>query len=221
MEFNAAKCEMMQLAGKIPKKRPVVKLGGEPLTWVTEFKYLGIVFKEGRRCRLPCPDGRLWKAYHRIKGALDPRLPVSLLSQVHVIQTYVLSIALYPTPIKDMNYKAVDVFINRLLKQITKTPRTRTGATFLRSELGVPSSKFVAHSRSLSYYWHLRHKAWFRDMLPHLEGRGPLRRIEEMAQLHGVELAETEANSYSAWKSMMRRRVKIQYCIFTCYGSYT
>ncbi len=188
MEFNADKCELMQLAGAIPAVRPEVKLGEHVLTWVQVIKYLGIMLREGRRCRLPCPDGKLWQSFHRTKPALDHRLPVSLLSQLHVIKTYVLSIALYPAAVRDLDYAAIDIFVNRLLKKITGTPRTRTGATFLRAELGLPSSKFMAHYRALSYYWHLQNKAWFKIWLPHLRGRGPLERIENMAELANTYL---------------------------------
>jgi hypothetical protein len=195
----------MQLAGAIPAVRPVAKLGEHILTWVQVIKYLGIMLLEGRRCRLPCPDGKLWQSYHRTKPALDHRLPVSLLSQLHVIKTYVLSIALYPAAVRDLDYAAIDIFVNRLLKKITGTPRTRSGATFLRAELGLPSSKFMAHYRALSYYWHLRNKAWFKGWLPHLRGRGPLARIEKMAELHGVDLAGVESNSREAWKTIVRK----------------
>jgi hypothetical protein len=113
MSFNASKSELIQLcpATLIPNPRPIVKLGGKPIPWVKETKSLGFMLQEGRKKQLPCPLGKLWRCYHRVKRALDPHLPLPLRSQLQLIQSDILSVALYPTAVKDMDYKSLDVFI--------------------------------------------------------------------------------------------------------------
>ena len=42
MSFNEDKCELMQLAGKVPDQRARILFNGHELRWVKEYKYLGI-----------------------------------------------------------------------------------------------------------------------------------------------------------------------------------
>ena len=96
-------------------------------------------------------DGQALARYHRVKPALSPHLPLPLRNQLLLIQSDILSIALYPTAVKDLDYKSLDVFVNRLLNRITGCSQRFTSATFLRAELGVPSSKYLADMRALCY----------------------------------------------------------------------
>jgi hypothetical protein len=121
MSFNPSKSEVLMLAGRLPEPRPPVRMGGEIVPWVKEVKYLGIPLKEGRRARLNPPKAKMWGSYHRIKAALDPRLPIPVRNQLRLIESDILSLALYPTQIKDTKYAEIDRFINRLLNRLAGT----------------------------------------------------------------------------------------------------
>lgn len=207
MSFNALKSELIQLAGKIPKRRPVVKLNGENVPWVKAIKYLGVEIREGRRKRHAAPMPKMWKAYHRVKAALDPTLPIPLRDQLLLMQADILSIALYPAAVVKMDYKTIDRFVNRILCRIVGRSQRWTSATFLRAELGVPSSRFLADARALTYYWHLAREVWFCDLLPKLEGSGPLARIQKLAEGYQLELGNVHDKSYETWKSEVQDQV--------------
>jgi hypothetical protein len=207
MCFNAGKSEIIQLAGKIPDERPEVKLEGEVIPWKKAVKYLGIIISEGRRKRLPAPTTKMWRSYHRIKRALDPKLPLSLRKQLLLIQADILNIALYPSPVRDLDYASIDRFINRLLCRVTGCSQRWTSATFLRAELGVPSSKYLAHNRALSYYWHLTREAWFCDLVPKLKGTGPLQRLQNMAALYKIDLDNAGDLTHGQWKTLVKKAI--------------
>jgi hypothetical protein len=118
--------------------------------------------------------------------ALDPHLPLPLRSQLQLIQSDILSVALYPTAVKDMDYKSLDVFINRLLNRVTGCCQRFTSATFLRAELGVPSSKYLAHIRALSYFWKLANTSWFKKSLLDIHGDGPIQRFVNLMYEYGL-----------------------------------
>jgi hypothetical protein len=73
MNFNASKCELIQLAGRIPQPPPVLMLAGSPLSWVSEVKYLGVPIIQGRRSKLAAPLAKMWKSYFCIKAALSSK----------------------------------------------------------------------------------------------------------------------------------------------------
>ena len=201
MRFNASKSEVLMLAGRLPEPRPPVHMGDEFVPWVNEVKYLGIPLKEGRRARLDPPKAKMWGSYHRIKAALDPTLPIPVRNQLRLIESDILSLALYPTPVKDTKYDEIDRFINRLLNRIAGTQQRWTSATFLRAELGVWPSKFLAHRRALTYYWHLRQETWMGDLLSSLRGPGPMERFKSIAEKYGVKLADATTLSKAKWRS--------------------
>jgi hypothetical protein len=107
MSFNHGKTDGLQLAGKIPKDRPVVLFNGQPIKWTSEKKYLGVVIREGRRTKHPLIIAKMWKAYHRVKGGLDSRLPIPLTKQLQLIRTDILSVALYPAAVRELHYKEI------------------------------------------------------------------------------------------------------------------
>jgi hypothetical protein len=94
-----------------------------------------------------------------------------------LIQSDILSVAMYPTAVKDIDYKSLDVFINRLLNRVTGCSQRFTSATFLRAELGVPSSKYLGHMRALCYAWKLANTCSFKDSLLAMHGDGPVQRV--------------------------------------------
>lgn len=207
MKFNASKSELLQLAGKIPRVRTTVTIDGEKIPWIKEVKYLGIVINEGKRRRHAAPTAKMWKAYHRVKGALTSGLPLPIRDQLLLIQADILSIALYPSPVVKMDYNTIDRFINRVLCRITGCQQRWTSATFLRAELGLPSSRYLADYRALSYYWHLSRETWFHDLLPMFQGTTPLQRIVDMAQLYGIDLDTVRNFAQSEWKGHVKAKI--------------
>jgi hypothetical protein len=209
MKFNGSKSELIQLAGKIPRSRVPVKIDGDRIPWVKEVKYLGVLIQQGRRKRHPAPLAKMWKSYHRIKEALSSRLPIPLKSQLLLLKTDLLAIALYPSAVVQMDYNTIDRFINRALYRITGCQLRYTSATFLRSELGFPSSRFLADFRSLSYYHHLTQETWFRHLLPNFQGVYPLERIKDMAKVYKVDLSSAKEMGRDAWKEYVKRQIML------------
>jgi hypothetical protein len=209
MSFGPSKSQATQLAGKLPKQRPEIQMDGEVLPWVSEVKYLGFSISEGRRKRIAAPIVKMWKSYHRIKKALDANLPIPIKNQLILIQSDIMSVAMYPTPIRDMDYGKIDRFMTRMLNRITGCEQRWTSATFLRAELGVPQSKFLGHYRALSYYWHLCRETWFCDLLPLLEGTGPLQRITGFANLYNLDLTRVHDISHGQWKKEAKTAIMI------------
>lgn len=205
MRFNPAKCELIQLAGKPTSPPPECRLDGIPLKWVKEVKYLGVPFVQGRRHKLHAPISKMWQTYHCIRDALSSTLPVSIKHQLALIQTNLLSIALYPSAVRDMHYEEIDRFVNRCLCRIVGCPQRWTSATFLRAELGMYSSKYYAHRRALGHLWHLHNQAWFRNHLGDLQGKGPLKRLQELARSYELDISDIKTVSKESWKARIKR----------------
>jgi hypothetical protein len=207
MCFNASKCELIQLVGKQSDSQPVCRLGGTVLKWVKEVKYLGVPIVQGRRCKLHAPLPKMWKTYFCIRDALSSSLTMSLKHQLLLLQTSILSVALYPSAVRDMHYGEIDRFVNRCLCRIVGCPQRWTSATFLRAELGVYSSEYLAHRRALSHLWHLHNKAWFRNHLDDLTGQGPLKRLQDLARDYELDISDIREVSKDAWKARIKRVV--------------
>jgi hypothetical protein len=208
MSFNHNKTEAMQLAGRIPDPRPQILFNGQPVTWKSEFKYLGVIIREGRRAKHPLSVPKLWKAYHRVKRALDPALPIPLMKQLQLIRTDVLGAPLYPAAVRELHYKEIDTFIAKLLCRVTGCPQHETSATFLRVELGFWPSKFTSHERRLYNYWNLRHRAWFRNHLDHLVGQKPLQEVVDLAKEYELDLAKVDGVSKVEWKALVKEAIR-------------
>jgi hypothetical protein len=207
MTFNAAKCEVMQLSGQAPEQQPVFMIGDKPIKWVVEFRYLGVPIFQGRKRTVPVPTSKMWKCYHRVKRALDPKLSLPLREQLLLVQSDILGVALYPTAVRDMDYNSIDKFVNRILCRLTASSQRWTSATFLRTELGVPSSRFLAHRRELAYLWHLVHRSWFRNFLPHLRGTKPYARLINLAAQYNINTSSVHDLSKESWKNLVKKAV--------------
>lgn len=207
MNFNTSKCELIQLAGSMPQPPPVLTLAGSPLSWVSEVKYLGVPIIQGRRSKLSAPLAKMWKSYYCIKTALSSTLPVSIQHQLLLITTNILSIALYPSAVRDMHYKEIDRFVNKSLCRIIGCPQRWTSASLLRAELGVASAEYYADRRALSHLWHLHNKAWFRNHLADLCGTKPLQRLEKLAQKYDIVSSDIGAVSKEAWKARIKKAI--------------
>lgn len=167
---------------------------------------------QGRRRRVPMPLARLWGCYHRIKRVLDPRLPLPLKAQILMINTDILSVAMYPAAVRDLDYAGIDRFVNRILCRITGCPQRWTSATFLRAELGLLPSKYLAHQRALMHLWHLHNEAWFRNHLADLRGVGPLRRLTNLAAQYQLDLSTIRLTSKAAWDKDVKAAVRAAAC---------
>lgn len=207
MRFNPAKCELIQLAGRPISPPPACSMGGTVLKWVKEVKYLGVPIVQGRRSKLHAPLARMWKTYFCTRDALSSSLPVSLKHQLQLIQTQFLSIALYPAAVRDLHYQEIDRFVNKCLCRIVGCPQRWTSASFLRAELGMYSSKYFAHRRALAHLWQLHNQAWFREHLLDLTGKGPLKRLQDLAKSYGVDTSDIHTVSKDQWKARIKRVV--------------
>jgi 2-hydroxychromene-2-carboxylate isomerase len=208
MSFNLEKCEMMQLAGKIPEDRPTIEFAGGNITWVKEFKYLGIPVHQGRRRRLPAPRPKMWKAYFRILPGLSSRKGLPLLRQIQLMQATIMNVALYASPVRDMDYADIDRFTTRVLAQISGCNMRTTSATYMRAELGVLPAKFMAHIRALVQLWHIINEAWFRNLLPHLCGLGPYERLLKIAKEYGIDPAQARSMTRDKWKENVKKIIR-------------
>lgn len=207
MNFNASKCELIQLAGRAAQPSPVLRLAGTVLSWVTEVKYLGMPVLQGRSSKLHAPLARMWKSFFCIRGALSSSLPVSIVHQLRLISSNLLSIALYPSAVKDMHYQEIDRFVNKCLCRVVGCPQRWTSATLLRAELGVPSAEYYADRRALAHFWHLHNEAWFCNHLADLCGSKPLQRLHDIAAKYGINIADVRRISKDAWKTRVKRAI--------------
>lgn len=209
MTFNAAKCELIQIVGRQPAVPAELRLGDRILPWVKQVTYLGTPIIQGRRSMLNPPLVKMWKAYHGIKSCLSSSVPVSLTHQILLINTHILGVALYPSAVRDMNYRKIDKFVNKCLCRIVGVPQRWTSATFLRAELGVYSSEYYAHRRALSHLWHIHNHAWFRNHLADLCGKGPLRRLEALTDRYMIAFSDIRTVTKDAWKTRVKKAITL------------
>jgi hypothetical protein len=94
-----------------------------------------------------------------------------------------------------------------MLCRIVGCEQRWTSATFLRAELGVPSARFLGDYRALTYYRHLTQETWFKDLLPHLAGDGPLQRIKGIAEKYQINLTEVAELSKGQWKTRVKNAI--------------
>ena len=118
----------------------------------------------------------MWTAVYRVRFALKPHYGLPLHKQIEVINSFILSQVMYPAPVSALDYKTIDLFINRQLRKITDMGWD-CSITFLRNELGVLSSRYEANKRALSFLWHLMNETSFKNDLSELKGPGPYRRL--------------------------------------------
>ena len=207
MSFNTAKCEIMQLAGKVPEVQPVVAFAGGELTWVKTFKYLGVHIFEGRKRIIPSPRPKMFKAFYRISEALGSKKNLPLLPQVYLAQATILNAVLYPCAVQDTDYRDIDRFLARAMNRITGCTMRWTSSTFLRAELGLPPSKYLAHRRALNFLWHIENTAWFGNYLPYLKGPGPYKRLLNIAHEYEIDVSEVRKVTKDAWSNTVKKAV--------------
>jgi hypothetical protein len=223
MQFAAAKSFLMHLAGPPPANNVALHLGGSPLKWVEEFRYLGVAIRAKRNptAKVPLEVTKLWAAFSPLRRVMDPKLPVPLHAQLLLFTTDVLAGPLYPAAVQDVDYSKIDIFVNKRLRQITGCP-AHTSATLLRCELGLVPSEFVAHRRQLQMWYHLHFEAWFRDELGTFVGSRPYDRLKATALKYGMptldsglpetwtfvnEKGVTKAYDKESWRKVVYRVV--------------
>ena len=208
ISFNASKSKLMQLAGRIPRVRPEVLLDGRAMEWVKEFKYLGIYLYEKQPKKVPFPRDTLWAKLLRYRHVLSPKSGLPINQQRLVLESIVLSTALYPAALFDLEYNRIDSFMNREMQIMTGISKQYSG-TFLQCELGVLPAEYLAHIRSLNLLWRLENNVWYKDLLTALNGPAPYQRLLSVASRYGVTVAEARSSSKASWSSLIKTKIKI------------
>jgi hypothetical protein len=132
---------------------------------------------------LPLELPRLWAALYETGSALSPAVPFhSRPSQLQLVTTGALAGVLYPAAVHDLDYTRVDCFVTSLVRRLAGCAKG-SSATFLQCETGTVPSKFTAHRRVVQYWLHVSHDSWFAPPLSDFRGRGPTRRLENVAAL--------------------------------------
>lgn len=185
--FAPTKSFLMHFAGPPPPPGTAIFLGEEEVKWVTEFRYLGVTIKakQASTAKVPLEMTKLWAAFNGLRHVMDPRLPVPLHAQLLLFVTDILAGPLYPAAVQDIDYRVIDIFVNKRLRQITGCPQ-HTSATLLRCELGVIPSQYLAHRRQLQFWFHIHRTAWFGEELGRLAGTGPYERLKRVAIKYGL-----------------------------------
>lgn len=211
MSFNISKSKIMICEGKASPD-DVLDLPMD-LETVDEYKYLGVMlYGKPRHGGNPrniqiLNEARMWAATTRIKHALRSDYSLPLRKQVEMIKTFILSQAMYPAPVCVLDYKSIDIFINRQLRQVTGMKEYDCSMTFLRNELGVISSRFEAYKRALNFLWHLLNKTSFKDELNSMTGPEPYERLIKIAEEIGLDVNEARALTKGKWRSKVKKAV--------------
>jgi hypothetical protein len=142
-----------------------------------------------------------------VRFALKPHYDLPLHKQIELLNTFVLSQILYPAPVSDLPYKEIDVFINRQLRKITGVDKM-CSISYLRHELGVLDSKYIAHMRALHFLWHLLNETSFKNTLGELTGPGPYMRLINLAHDIGVDPVQAQCLNKGEWKGVVDRAVR-------------
>lgn len=212
MSFNIEKSKLMVCEGNPDEMDIDVKQLPMELELVDEFKYLGVMIygkpKAGRpRQNQPIRKDKMWAAVYRVRFALKPHYDIPLLKQIELINTYVLSQVMYPTPVSALDYKPIDIFINQQLRKITGLD-SRCSITMLRNELGLLDCKSDANKRSLVFLWHLMNETSFKHALGELRGSGPYMRLINLAKVMGIDPIKTQILSKEEWKGVVNRAIR-------------
>lgn len=210
MSINVDKSKLMIMHGKAATgDLPLSEL---PMQYeiVLSFKYLGTMLY-GRDYRprqklLPTQEHIMWKCVHRIKKALNPNVGLPLRRQLQFLVTDVLSTALYSAPTCDLDHDSIDKFMMRQLRYLIGC-NNMVSATFLRCELGIIPSKYLAHCRALGYLWNLVNHAWFRHHLTDLHGPSPYDRLINLAREYGMDPMQAQDKSKQEWKAAIKNAV--------------
>ena len=167
LKFSTSKSFTMHLSGPLEDTPAELKLGNAPIRWENEATYLGVPIYANLRHRSDHHAydykqnkiGNVGFAIRRLlmKPTSPLDLDISLLRMC--VTSSLLPLALYPTAILDIDYKALDVRINDLLRQALKLPY-QTHVAYLRTEVGLWHAEYLGHATALRFLWRLRHQHW-------------------------------------------------------------
>lgn len=145
-----------------------VHLQGHILDWVSDFKYLGVVIMEAPeyrhrlathipldkdKCRALCFGLlRMFPSTARCTRVAPLAARLGVLQVIHAKY-------LYPTPLLDTDYKALDTQTNRCLRILCGLPLATPSAQ-IHADLGVWPSRYYAHQRALMFLYKLRWCHW-------------------------------------------------------------
>lgn len=215
-EFSVEKSKAMVLAGPTPSPFPDILLYGQPLEWVSEFKYLGFpVFASSKTPRfLPLDLTSVHRVVEPMKFILSPEsspeLPV--IQRVQALCSMVEGKAMHNAQVADLDTKRIDQYINKGLRRITGL----IDSTFLRCDLGVLPAELIVHRNAMYYLWHLRRRAWFHPYLPLLAHLPPIRRLTSIVlQYHDITMADIDWMDYEQWRGAVKDAVLRR--ALTCY----
>ena len=209
MKFAPLKSFLMHLAGPAPAASIAIRLGGSELKWVEEFRYLGDdQGEEGPHCESPHRSHKAVGRFHAPTPCDGSSATCALHAQLLLFTTDILAGPLYPAAVQDIDYRAIDVFVNKRVREITGCPR-HTSATLLRCELGILPSEFAAHRRQLQLWYHIHFEAWFGGDLGLLVGTGPYTRLKKIAIMYG--LPTLDDGPVSTWTFVDGKGMKEQY----------
>jgi hypothetical protein len=215
LSFNVPKSKVMLLSGKMPKEDlplPEVRLEGQVMEWVNQFKYLGFLIYSSN---IKAPK------HHKLdRSLLDPVMypltPVlmpnqvsqlHLPSRVRVITTMIEGKVLHNSPMMDLDYKGTDSLVNKWIATASGLSVGATSATFVRCELGVLPSKLVAERNAMYFLWHLSHEAWFKHNLPALADLPALSRLTTVLLPYNLTLEELFLYDKNTWRAAVKEAV--------------
>jgi hypothetical protein len=214
LRFNVPKSKLMVLTGKPRGQQPLpaIQLDGQPLDWVKQFKYLGFPIYSGpvkQPRHYPLDMSLLNPVLYPLTSVLVPKqtAQLHLRSRVRVLLTMVESKVLHNSPLLELDYEAMDKFLNRWLAVASGMSINAASATFLRCELGVLPAQLVADRNALYFLWHLSHAAWFREHLPELTHLSPLSRLTTMLMTYGLSCEELYLMDLPAWRKAVKQAV--------------
>lgn len=147
----------------------------EPLPWVNEFRYLGVTFfsaavtssRHRRAPPTPLDTQSLRYQLFLMADALKSPDTVHLAHArvyAHGIHTLVLSRALYPSPIIDIDTRRLDILINKFARRYFRLPLD-TSTVFLRTELDILPGTYHMWLRRLRYAPHFLQGPYFRTFI--------------------------------------------------------
>jgi len=154
---------------------PKLYLDGRELVWKTEFPYLGHLILESPPKhhslprKIPLDENKADKILNALYAMFRPtakcqrKAPtVTRLGIPQVLHAKFL----YPTPVLDADYQALDRHTYRCLRALLGQP-LGTPSTLLARDMGIWNSRYLGHQRALRFYWQLRWSYWTRPIFEH------------------------------------------------------
>ena len=168
LRFNASKSSVIHLSGRVQRPLPLMRLGIESIKWATSVTYLGIPLfhhKQSRRIdhQYEYKNKQAVQASFTIKSFIGHSRTSGICTPAvirEIIISRLLIRALYPTSIMEVKYTKIDRAVNKLLRFALRLPKD-THTVFLRLELGLWPSQYMADVNALTFSWKICRSFWF------------------------------------------------------------